>query len=155
MIHGSGAGPDPLYPGDMALPVPTQIATTLGIPPRVVDVLTFPVRAAVAFGQASIGVAQLCGALNRLLAEEGAIDRLLAPGGVIDRLLDREGLIEQLVAEDGIIDRLGDLMVNVDRLGPVPEFPLPPGARRRRPASTPAPEPDRAADVMIPGITVG
>jgi hypothetical protein len=104
---------------------------------------TFPARAAVAVGRASLGVATLVapgGPLDRLLAAEGAIDRLLAPGGVVDRLGDLVDAIDRL---EPAIESLGPILDGVREAASGIDSPVrgpDRSARRRRAAAPPRPE---------------
>ncbi len=100
-------------------------------------VLPFPLRATIAFGQASIGAA-------RLLAPGGPLVRLLEPGGALDRILAQEGALERMLEPGGVLDRL------LDRDAAA----LEPAARRRRPTVVQAEVDDTSADVTLPGMSL-
>jgi hypothetical protein len=79
------------------------------------EMLTFPMRVAYAFGEASIGVARLVspGGPMRLVdqiaamtAEERPLGKAIAPGGVVDRVLDDQGVVARLTEIGGTLDRM-------------------------------------------------
>ncbi|MDG3009176.1 hypothetical protein G4X40_03320 [Rhodococcus sp. D2-41] len=99
------------------------------------ELITLPLRAGIAYTQASIGVARLVAPggpirvvyrladltdedrpLGQALAPGGTLDRLLAEGdvlvqltavlGPLDRALKPGGPLERLLAEDGLLDQL-------------------------------------------------
>ncbi|MBJ8347941.1 hypothetical protein [Antrihabitans sp. YC2-6] len=99
------------------------------------EIATFPVRALVAFGEASIGVAKLvspegpvrlAGKLSDLTAEDRPLGKALAPGGVVDRVLEEDGVVARLTAPGGPLDRLMEPGGAIDRItapgGPMDRF---------------------------------
>jgi len=111
----------------------------------IIGMVFFPARVAVAFGQASIGVAKLVdpdgpirlayvfadilspdrpigqalargGLLDRLLAEESVLVRLAEPGGALDRLIAEGGAVERALANDGPLNRVIEPGGLLDRL---------------------------------------
>lgn len=96
------------------------------------DVVTFPFRVAVAFGEASIGVAKLvdpqgptrfANQVSDLTAEDRPLGKALAPGGIVDRVLEEDGVLARLTAPGGALDRMIEPGGPVDRImapnGPV------------------------------------
>ncbi len=96
------------------------------------EMVIFPVRVAVAFGEASIGVARLVspGGPVRLVeqvaamtAEDRPLGKAIAPGGVVDRVLDDQGVVARLTEVGGTLDRMIESGGPIDRImaadGPV------------------------------------
>jgi hypothetical protein len=89
------------------------------------DVITFPVRVAIAFGEASIGVAKLvdpdgplrmANQVSTMTAADQPLGRAMAPGGVLDRLLAEDGIVARLSTPGGPLDRLMEPGGAVDRV---------------------------------------
>ena len=82
---------------------------------RATEAALFPARVAVAFGQASIGVAQLVAPdgparllylLSSITAPDRPIGKAVQPGGIVDRILDDNGVLARLSEPGGVLDRL-------------------------------------------------
>jgi len=99
---------------------------------NLIEMVTFPVRVANAFGEASIGVARLVspGGPVRLVeqiaamtAEDRPVGKAIAPGGVVDRVLDDQGVLARLTEVGGLLDRMIEPGGPIDRImaadGPV------------------------------------
>jgi len=112
---------------------------------NLVSLATFPARVAIAFGEASLGVARLVapdgpvrllyqaaavtsedrplgkamaegGVVDRVLDENGVVSRLTEVGGPLDRLIEEGGVIDRVVAPDGTFDRLMAKEGAIDRM---------------------------------------
>lgn len=101
---------------ELPVALPSVLRSPVGASARrVVAAALFPARAAIAFGHASIGVAQLVqpGGPIRLLhllssvtADDRPLGQAMQPGGVIDRVLDEDGVVSLLSQSDGVLDRI-------------------------------------------------
>jgi hypothetical protein len=103
------------------------------------DLVTVPVRFAVAVGETAVGVAKLASprgpsrfiiqlaeatsddrpagqAIDRMLEKDGQLDRIMAPGGPIDRILAEGGILDRLLAENGLLDQVLDAGGTLDQL---------------------------------------